>query len=169
RVMKDAPSAGIEDQRQAVERMLGILAAAPEERNVKLELMVNRIAHRLNLKEETVWTRLKEMRSRRKNTASVASGTDLKSVLPGASPNATAPAADHGQRPIGQSPAAKHEIELLEALLADGALVGQAMDQLAPGELEHPGLRSLLEGLYRLHAEGRKPDLDHLRGRLDNE
>ena len=30
-------------------------------------------------------------------------------------------------------------------------------------------MRLLLEGLYRLHAEGLKPDLDHLRGRLDNE
>src|SRR5208337_4571202 len=56
---------GIEGQRQAVERMLGILALAPEERTVKLELMVNRIAHRLNLKEETVWNRLKAMRGKR--------------------------------------------------------------------------------------------------------
>ena len=49
------------------------------------------------------------------------------------------------------------------------ALVGQALSEVSPSELEHPGLRQLLEGLYRLHAEGLKPDLDHLRGRLDNE
>ena len=54
-------------------------------------------------------------------------------------------------------------------LLADGKLVGQVIDEVAPTDLEHPGLRLLLEGLYRLHAEGLTPDLDHLRGRLDNE
>ena len=63
-LMKES-AGGIEEQRQAVERMLGILALGPEERSVKLELMVNRIAHRLKLKEETVWTRLKELRGKR--------------------------------------------------------------------------------------------------------
>jgi DNA primase len=154
-VMKDSPT-GIEGQRQALEKMLGILAAAPVERSVKEELMVNRIAHRLNLKEETAWTRLKEMRARRQ-----ASTRPVRA--PGLTEQASAEAEDR------KAPAAKHEVELLEVLLADGALVSQAVEQVDPGELEHPGLRSLLEGLYRLHAEGREPALDHLRGRLDNE
>jgi len=142
---------GIENQRQAVERMLGILALAPEGRTVKLELMVNRIAHRLNLKEETVWNRLKAMRGRR---------TDKEAHRP------TKPTEEQEER---KAPAAKVEIELLEVLLADGTLVSRALEELSPAELEHPGLRLLLEGLYRLHAEGLTPDLDHLRGRLDNE
>jgi DNA primase len=150
-VMKDSQT-GIEGQRQALEKMLAILAAAPVERSVKEELMVNRIAHRLNLKEETAWTRLKEMRAQRQ-----------ASTRPSRADQTAAEAEDR------KAPAAPHEIELLEVLLADGTLVGQAMEQVAPGELQHPGLRSLLEGLYRLHAEGREPDLDHLRGRLDNE
>src|SRR5262249_22957789 len=54
RAWKDAQT-GVDGQRRAVETMLAVLAAAPEERTVKMELMVNRIAHRLNLKEETVW------------------------------------------------------------------------------------------------------------------
>ena len=37
-----------------------------------------------------------------------------------------------------------------------------------PGQIEHPGLRRLLEGLYQLQAEGLTPDLDHLRFRIDN-
>jgi DNA primase len=133
---------------QAVDRMLAILALSPEERSIKLELMVNRIAHRLNLKEETVWNRLKDLRAQRQRRES---------------PRPVEPTAER------QGPAASHEIELLEVLLADGALVALATVEVVPAELEHPGLRLLLEGLYRLHAEGLKPDLDHLRGRLDNE
>src|SRR5262249_8028035 len=51
----------------------------------------------------------------------------------------------------------------------DGAMVAIAIEHVATDELEHPGLRQLLEGMYRLHAEGVQPGLDHLRGRLDNE
>ena len=39
---------------------------------------------------------------------------------------------------------------------------------MRPEEIEHPGLRRLLEGLYALLAEGEPPTLDQLRGRLDN-
>src|SRR5262249_46410413 len=60
-------------------------------------------------------------------------------------------------------------IELLEVLLADGAMVSVAIEEVATDEIEHPGLKQLLEGLYRLHAEGVQPGLDHLRGRLNNE
>lgn len=146
-----AAQTGVEGQRRAVEGMLDILAAAPEERSVKMELMVNRIAHRLSLKEETVWTRLRELRGRRADRAA-----------PRAAP-AKEESAERAAR------AAKHEIELLEALLADGTLVEKAIAEVGAGDMEHPGLRLLLEGLYRLHAEGLKPDLDHLRERLDNE
>ncbi|HWY88747.1 MAG TPA: DNA primase [Gemmataceae bacterium] len=150
RLMKESAS-GIEGQRQAVERMLGILALGPQERSVKLELMVTRITQRLKLKEETVWTRLKELRGKRQGREASRRPSPTE------------------EPPERTAPAAKHEIELLEALLADGTLVVQAIDQVSPAELEHPGLRLLLEGLYRLHAEGLTPDLDHLRGRLDNE
>ena len=149
RLLDDA-GAGVEAQRLAVDQMLAVLAAAPDETNVKLELMVNRLAHRLNLREETVWNRLKELRGKR---------TERAAPQP-------AQEADDETR---VAPAPKHEIELLEVLLADGALVSKAQSEVSPSDLEHPGLRQLLEGLYRLHAEGLKPDLDHLRGRLDNE
>ncbi len=136
---------GVEAEHQAVERMLEVLAKAPEERGVKMELMVNRIAHRLKLKEETVWTRLRALRAKQ-------------------APKPVAAPADEPE--TRSAPADKHEIELLEVLLADGSLVGQALAEVAPSEMKHPGLRLLLEGLYRLHAEGLKPDLDHLRGAL---
>ena len=37
---------------------------------------------------------------------------------------------------------------------------------MAPAEMEHPGLRGLLEGLYALHQEGEPPTLDQLRTRI---
>ena len=151
---------GVEGQRRAAEQMLGVLATAPQDRSVKLELMVNRIAHRLHLKEETLWARLKELRDKRAERSD-------RTRSDHEAPRAADEASDTAERKAG--PAAQHEKELLEVLLADGALVGAAIVEVTPNEVEHPGLRLLLEGLYRLHAEGQQPDLDHLRGRLDNE
>jgi DNA primase len=149
-VMKDTQN-GIEAQRLAVERMLATLALSPTERSVKLELMVNRIGQRLKIKEETLWKRLKELRGQR---------TEREAPRP----LNGAPVVEERS-----APAARHEIELLEVLLADGKLVNEVIGEVAPTDVEHPGLRMILEGLYRLHAEGLTPDLDHLQGRLDNE
>src|SRR5262249_9035287 len=53
-------------------------------------------------------------------------------------------------------------------LLADPGLVPAAAAEVAPKEIRHPGLRLLLEGLYRLQAEGLRPELDGLRSRIEN-
>jgi DNA primase len=145
--------------------MLKILAASPQERSVKLELMVNRIGHRLNLKEETLWRQLKELRGKRAEAR----------PTPVSPPVATGPGATGGpdRRQTAPeerwAPAARHERELLELLLAEPALVPQASAEVLPDELEHPGLRQLLAELYRLQAGGLAADLDHLHARLDNE
>ena len=61
------------------------------------------------------------------------------------------------------------ERELIEVLLAEPALVERARAELDPEEVEHPGLRRMLVGLYDLLADGQTPDLDALRVRiLDN-
>ena len=39
--------------------------------------------------------------------------------------------------------------------------------RVQPKNLQHPGLRRLLEGLYGLQAEGKSPTLDMLRDRID--
>src|SRR5207244_5512098 len=67
-----------------------------------------------------------------------------------------------------KAPAARHEVELMEVLLAQPDLVGAARADIEPGRIEHPGIRLLLEGLYDLHKQGLTPDLDHLRPRIDN-
>ncbi len=142
---------GLEGVRRAVDGVLGILALTPTNLSVKLELMVNRLAHRFQLKEETVWTRLGELRA--------GQHSQDRGALP--QPAGAAPT----ER---RAPAALHEVELLEVLLGDPALVAVASAELPAAEVVHPGLRFLLEVLYRLQAEGLTPDLDHLRSRVDN-
>ena len=62
-----------------------------------------------------------------------------------------------------------HERELVELLLAEPTYVSQAQSQVPLDEMEHPGLRKVIEALYRLNTDGLPSDLDHLHGRLDNE
>ncbi len=142
----------VEGRRRAIDAVLGILALAPEARTIKLELMVNRVAVRAGLKEENLWARLKELRDSNK----VRSRPDS----PGTAPELTQEAR--------QGPAAPHEVELMEVLLADPTLVGAAKAEIDPGLIEHLGLRRIIAGLYGLHEEGLTPDLDHLRPRIDN-
>ncbi len=149
---------GVDGKRLAAEEMLGIMAMSPSESSVKTDLMVNRIAQRLSIKEETVWTRLKELRANRKTSES------REAPRPAAVASSTVPPVSEPQT----ARAARHEIELLELLLAEPALVPGAVAEIPPTDVEHPGLRKVIEALYSLHAEGQPPDLDHLQPRLDN-
>src|ERR1019366_7605355 len=103
RVWAKHGTAGIDGRTKALEEMLAILALTPNERSVKLELMLNRLAQRFLFKGEKVWSRLKELRAARKNEEAP-------------QPTEAAPAEP---RP---GPTARHELELLELLLAEPAL-----------------------------------------------
>jgi hypothetical protein len=70
--------------------------------------------------------------------------------------------------PVRHAPAKPHERELLEVLLSEPALVAEAQKHIAVEQVEHPGLRLLLEGMYRLLAEGAPPTLENLRTRIEN-
>ncbi|MFN4261191.1 MAG: DNA primase [Gemmataceae bacterium] len=144
---------GVEGRRRALEALLGVIALAPdlsgEAGAVRRELVVSRIAQRLGIKEETVWGRLRELKAQRQT-------------------------ADIGQRHAAaegrqtSAPAPAHEVQLLQVLLAEPALVPEAALEILPDQLRHPGLRRLLAGLYLLQAEGEPPELDLLRARIDN-
>ncbi len=152
-------SRGIDGKVQALEELLAILALSPNERSPKLELMLNRIAQRLLVKEEKVWARLKELRAGRRNA-------DSRETPPSTT---TAEEAPSTQAEPNAGPPPQHERELLELLLAEPSLVALAVVEVNREEMEHPGLRKVLEALYRLHAERQPADLDHLHGCLDNE
>ena len=117
---------------------------------VKRELIVNRIAQRLGVRETTLWARMRELRDSRKET-------ELR-------PSHAQPEV----QPRRAAPAKAHERELLQLLLAEPELVARAQVEIATQEVDHPGLRQLLDGLYQLQQEGQIPDLDALRTRLTN-
>jgi DNA primase len=150
-------SRGLDGQRAAAEEMLGILALSPNERSVKLDLMVNRIAHRLQIKEETLWARLKDLRRNRKDAG------ERDSARSGGGEEYAPPVSDEPRT----AKAMPHERELVEVLLAEPPLVARAIVEIPPDEVEHPGLRKVIEALYRLLAQGQTADLDHLQGELD--
>jgi DNA primase len=147
---------GVEGQRRAVDAVLRVLALAPEmpgqAGQVKRELIVNRIAQRLGLKEETVWARLRELRAeqQRRPAAEARRGVEANS---------------EEER---KAPAAPEERDLLRLLLAEPDLVPVAAAEVTLEDIRHPGLRRLLEGLYTLQAAGETPDLEHLQERIDN-
>ncbi len=164
RVLAADEAQGVEGRRKAIDAVLGIIALAPplpgQAGAVKQELMLTRIGQRFGLKEETVWARLRELRAARR-----AAEQDPKPGTP-APPRGVQPAA--GTPPGRSAPASPLERDLLTLLLADPALVPVASAEVSGKEMQHPGLRLLLEGLYRLQAEGLAPDMDGLRPRIDN-
>ena len=140
----------IESQRRAVDAVLGVIAMAPELPGqagaMKTELMVTRIAQRFSLQEETIRARLRELRAKqhRRNYS------------------------QEPEAPTRQAPAAPEERELLEILLADGTLLERVRPRITPEMIAHPGLRTLLEGLYALQDNEEPPTLDQLRPKLEN-
>jgi DNA primase len=146
---------GINGTKRLVDAVLGILALAPEmpgkAGQIKRELILTRLAHRLGLRLETVWARFGELRENKRESRPTTPAT----------PTAEPPASASG-------PAPALERQLLELLLADPALVPQAAREVQPDELTHPGLRKLLGGLYQLRASGEPPELDALRAIIAN-
>ncbi len=149
RVMTPERTSSLEGQRRAVDEVLQVLALAPEVSGhlgqLKRELIVNRIAQRTRIKEETIWNRLRELQRQRRPS------------------EAREPeAAEAPQR----GPASALERDLLSVLLAEPALVPRAGEAVQPEEIEHPGLQRLLRELYDLNAAGQSPDVDRLRLRV---
>jgi DNA primase len=170
----------VDASRRIIDDVLGIMAAAPplpgQAAQVKQELIVTRLSHRLGLKQETVWARFGELkkiheqkerdrlrkeREQERDRKPVSGFVELK-------PDAAMPTTERprgGQKP---GPEAAAEKQLVELLLADPALVPVAAAQLTPEEITHSGLRRILSELYSIHAAGAVPDLESLRARLDD-
>lgn len=157
-VLSQPGATSVEGRRRAADAVLTVIAQAPnlpgQAAAMKRELMITRIAQRLAIKEETVWDRLKELRETTRRSDS-ASPTRMRM--------------DAGsEEPKRRAPATTIERQLLELLLAEPSLTGSAMEQLPAEEIEHPGLRQLLEIMYRMQAAGRRPDLDLVRLEVSN-
>jgi DNA primase len=146
----------VEGTKRVVDEILGVMALAPmlpgEAGQIKQELLMTRLAHRLGLRQETLWARFGELKSARKKE-----------------PTRTFPTQTASQPAETRSkPARPLEKELVQILLAEPALVEKAYNAVWPEEIEHPGLQQLLAGLYRLFQDGETPDLDGLRETIEN-
>ena len=117
---------------------------------IKRELIVTRLSRRLGLKEETVWDRLEELRAQRRKAEEREARPDLRQP-------------DEGPQ---QAPAPLEERQLVQILLAEAALVGEASEALSAEEVTHPGLKRVVEELYTLHRAGEPATLDQLRVRI---
>jgi len=109
-------------------------------------------------------------RTRRK-AATTRSPTPAGRKRPGRSSQASIPPERTGVQldtKTRAKPARAVEKELMQILLAEPGLVGQAYVEVRPEEIEHPGLQQLLGGLYRLHEAAEEPTLDGLRDVIEN-
>ena len=163
-------SQSVEGTRRVVDAILGVMALAPpipsQAGQVRQELIVTRLAHRLGLRQETVWARLGELRAeRRKKEAQHPQPTSRPAPVAVTVP-AGGPSAPNQPAPTRGGPAQSAERQLLEVLLAEPELVPTAAASLTPEEISHTGLRRMLAELYALHAAGQVPDMDALRVRL---
>ena len=149
----------VEGTRRVVDAILSMMALAPampsQAGAVRQELIVSRLAHRLGLRQETVWARLSELKAERRRSEQ--RPNRLTALL----------GSDETPPPTAKASAAMAvERQLLEVLLAEPPLVSVVVGSIAPELLQHSGLRRMLSDLYALHRDGHAADLDGLRVRL---
>ncbi|MEO2091201.1 MAG: hypothetical protein ABGY75_17195, partial [Gemmataceae bacterium] len=155
------PTTTVDGARRVVDAVLSIMALAPpvpsQAGQVRQQLIVTRIAHRLGLRQETVWARLTELKAeRRRAERTQQAKADAPTVVH------AGPAA----RPRMVSAEERLERQLLELLLAEPGLVGQAKPLIPLEAIQHTGLRRVLGEMYRLHDTGVNPDMDAVRVQL---
>ena len=149
----------VEGTRRVVDAILSMMAMAPampsQAGAVRQELIVSRLAHRLGLRQETVWARLSELKAERRRSEQ--RPNRLTALL----------GSDEAPPPTAKASAAMAvERQLLEVLLAEPPLVSVVVGSIPPELLQHSGLRRMLTDLYALHRDGHSADLDGLRVRL---
>jgi DNA primase len=163
-----APDAkSLEGTRRMMDVILGIIALAPpvpsQAAQMKQELILNRLAHRLGLELRTVRSRLKELQLERRRQEARQAEREREPepiVAPSAARVTTAtPTRKGGAAPV-------LERQLLQILLAEPELVEPAHNAIPLDTISHTGLKRMLTELYALHEQGRPADLDNLRVRL---
>jgi DNA primase len=142
---------------------------------VKRELIVTRLAHRLGLRQETAWARYSELRKaaeEREKQQQERDGDKRPSgfveLRPAPRPDAALPTTEKPRGGAKAGPAVQAERQLVELLLADPGLVPVAAASVKPDEVTHTGLRRLLTEMYAVHAAGAVPDVEALRARLED-
>jgi DNA primase len=147
---------GIEGSRRMIDAVLGVMAVAPPVPSrggqMKQELILNRLAHRLGVKQQSVWARFRELQNDRRkaeqrSSERIRTDESTESVRPSAAPD-----------PLAR--------QLLQLLLAEPPLTLAARLRIPAEDVRHPDARRILDELYSLAEAGEIADLDALRIRL---
>ncbi len=162
-------SPSVEATRRVIDGILGIMATAParpsQAAQMKQELIVTRLSHRLGVRQQTVLARLAELKDERRKKVAGEQAADR------ANPGAPGGVESRGTRPAAP-PAAKSsptytlEVTLLRLLIVEPELVGLAAGRLPAEIIEHTGIRRIITEMYAAAAAGQVPDLDTMRVRL---
>jgi DNA primase len=162
---------GVEGTRRVVDAVLSIMALAPpvpsQSAQVRQELILTRLEHRLGLREKTVWARLNELKAERRRRERERESeperpTNRLAGLPTARPQPDTAAAQTPE----QRKQTTLERQLVQLLLAEPALVGTAKAGVPLAAVCHPGIHRILTEVYALHDTGVTPDMDAVRVRL---
>jgi DNA primase len=147
-----AAGTGVEGQRQAMEKVLGVLAGLPVQASgnlaVKRELTLTRLAQRSGVPETTLRRRLAELQRQ-------------QGPSPAAAPDRSKPVAAARL----ETPEDKLERELIQILIVQPNLVAEARQHILPEMLVHANRRRVLAELYAATEEG-GAHFDTLRERL---
>jgi DNA primase len=183
RLLERNGASSVEGTRRVVDEVLMAMAAAPvlpsRTAQVKQELIITRLAHRLGLRQETVWARLGELkneRSRQERQEYLRAKTTPSSQTPPPNDGRTTSvesgngnnAGSNGETGPRAGQAEKTERNLLQVLLADPGLLPKVAAAITPDAITHSGLRRILTELYAAQAAGTVPDIDALRERLSD-
>ena len=168
RLLEKDGAASIEGKRRVIDEVLGIIAAAPpmpsQTAQVKQELIITRLSHRLGLRQETVWARLGELQREHKQRQL------LEAQKTGATPTPNQTPVRRGGNQGGPTPKADPYYiigaTLVRLLSVEPGLVAKAATEIQPEDFEHTGIRRLLSEMYDAWKVGQVPDLDVLRERL---
>lgn len=150
-----AAGSGVEGQRQALEKVLVVLARLPtlarEELAIKREMILSRLAQRCGLSDTVIRRRYGELL--REHASRTPSPQQALTLPP---------------KPTKSTPEDKLERELIQVLLVDPRLIASARQQVQPEMLSNPHRRRVLSELYDAHEEG-IVSIDALRERLSDE
>jgi DNA primase len=161
-------SASVDGIRRMLDIILGIIALAPpvpsQSAQMKQELILNRLGHRLGIELRTVRARLKELQVERRRQEQRQAEREPEPIVQSSAARITAPPSSATQRKSGAAPVL--ERQLLQILLAEPELVASAHAAIPLDTISHTGLKRMLLELYAIHEQNVPADLDHLRVRL---
>ncbi len=157
------PEQTVAGTERIVNAVLGVIALAPSIPNqstqMRQEKIVTRLAHRLGIRQETVWKRLTELREERRKKEAAAERARVAAAAALANTAST-------RIPTRTDPVYALEITLLRLLIADPHLVPTVADTIRPEDISTPNIRRVISEMYGLWSQGQVPDLDALRIRL---